>query len=168
MATIGEQTLSPDAVSIAIDLERQGAGPTRTRALYGAQTEWVAFVDDDDSLLSHHLAVLRTTALDHDVDVVWPWFEVVGGTVPPSIEINRGKQWDPAAPHMFPITTLVRTELAREVGGFSSPVHEDISGEDHPFFVALSDVGAKFWHVNEVTWRWHHNTGNTSGLPSRW
>lgn len=165
ISTIGCQTLPPEAISVAIDIGREGAGPTRTRALEAAQTEWVAFVDDDDTLLPHHLETLMGAAIATNSDVVWPWFEVIAGTDPfPEL---RGRQWDAQDPHMFPITTLVRTELAKEVG-FTAPVHEDISGEDHPFFAALSDAGGFFFHVDEITWQWWHNTGNTSGLPSRW
>lgn len=166
--TIGHQILPPETVIIETDMKREGAAVVRTRALMQAQTEWVAFVDDDDTLFPRHLVALLEAAIDFDADVVWPWFEVMAGTDP--FPENRGLQWVPDAPHMFPITTLVRTELAKDVGGFCAEPHPSgqILGEDHPFFLALSKGGARFYHVNEITWQWWHNTGNTSGLPSRW
>lgn len=160
------QTLQPHAYSIAVDNDREGAGPTRTRALMAAKTKWVAFLDDDDEWLPSHLAVLLYLAEAERADVVWPWFEVYAGTDP--LAENRGKQWDPDNPHMFPITALVQTELAQMVGFTERHPSGDISGEDHPFFLKCSELGGKFAHTPQVTWRWYHNTGNTSGLPSRW
>lgn len=161
------QVVRPAAYSIAVDLQKQGAGPTRTRALMAADTTWVAFLDDDDEVQAHHLGTLLAIAEATQADVVWPWFQVVGGTDP--FPENREVDWDPIAPHTFPITTLVRTELAKETGGFTE-LHPsgEISGEDHPFFVKCSELGGKFEHTTEITWFWHHDSGNTSGLPSRW
>lgn len=165
--SVGAQTLPASAVSIAIDVDRVGAGPTRTRALFAANTEWVAFLDDDDRFKEHHLETLWNLIQETGADVVWPWFEVIGGTDP--LKEYQGRQWDPLAPHMFPIVAMVRTELAHAVGGFTvlDPSGE-ISGEDHPFYCALNDIGAKFAHTPDITWEWYHNTGNTSGLPHRW
>lgn len=165
--SVGAQTLPAHAISVAIDNDREGAGPTRTRALFGARTEWVAFLDDDDRIKEKHLETLWNLARDTNADVVWSWFEVIGGTDP--LEEFRGRQWDPDNPHMFPIVTMMRTELAWETGGFLE-VHPsgDISGEDHPFYLKCSQLGGKFAHTPEITWEWYHNTGNTSGLPHRW
>lgn len=166
LTSITAQTTPVAGVAVAYDHDHLGAGPTRTRALRQVQTEWVAFLDDDDELLPHHLETLLTCAHATDADVIWPWFHVVGGSDP--IACNRGKQWNPTQPHTFPMTTLVRNELAQRCY-FPEPLEGvDCSGEDFAFWMQLSDLGAKFQHVNEVTWRWFHNTGNTAGLPSRW
>lgn len=160
------QTAKPDAYSIAVDNEKQGAGPTRTRALMAATTQWVAFLDDDDEWMAGHLGTLLYAAADSGADVVWPWFKVVGGTDP--IEENRGKQWDSDHPFTFPITALVRTELAQECS-FPEPIPgAENSGEDWAFWMQMDRLGAKFHHVNEITWWWHHDSGNTSGRPERW
>jgi hypothetical protein len=167
VASAMAQTLQPQAFSIAIDTGRQGAGPTRTRALMAASTEWVAFLDDDDEMMPHHLETLHGLAVETGADVVYPWFTVEGGGDP--LSCNRGKNWNPGSPHQFPITTLVRTELAQQVGGFTvAHPSGEISGEDFPFFLALSDAGARFAQTPEATWIWHHDSGNTSGLPTRW
>jgi len=160
------QVCQPDAYSIAVDHCKLGAGPTRTRALKAATTEWVAFLDDDDELMGHHLSTLLDTALEFEADVVWPWFQVVGGTDP--VPMNRGRQWDSASPFTFPMTTLVRNELAQQCA-FPEPIpNADNSGEDWAFWMQLDALGARFRHVDEVTWFWHHDSKNTSGRPERW
>lgn len=164
--SVTAQTLQPDAYSIAVDNTKQGAGPTRTRALMAAQTEWVAFMDDDDELMPHHLATLHSVALATDADVVWPWFTVSGGTDP--FPGSQGAQWDSANPHTFPMTTLVRRQLAQRCV-FPEPIPgADNSGEDWAFWMQLDKLGAKFVHTPEITWVWHHDSGNTSGRPERW
>lgn len=167
LASVAAQTLPAQNVAIAYDVEKVGAGPTRTRALRQVQTEWVAFLDDDDELLPHHLDTLMCCARETGADVVWPWFQVIGGTDP--IKCNRGKQWNSAVPHTFPITTLMRTEVA-QMCHFPPPLADagDCSGEDWDFWMQVDRLGAKFMHVNEITWWWHHDSGNTSGLPHRW
>lgn len=166
LASVAGQTTPVSAVSIAFDLEKRGAGPTRTDALRQVRTDWVAFLDDDDELLSHHLETLLCCARETDADIVWPWFQVIGGSDP--ITCNRGKQWNRDEPHTFPITALVRNELAQECY-FPEPLTDaGCSGEDWAFWMQLDKLGARFMHVNQVTWYWHHDSGNTSGLPSRW
>lgn len=166
LASVVGQTHPATTVSIAYDTYRQGAGPTRTRALRQVQTEWVAFLDDDDELLPHHLELLLRVQAETGADVIWPWFTVIGGSDP--IKCNRGKQWDRENPHTFPMTTLVRNELAQRCH-FPEPLTDvGCSGEDFAFWMQLDALGAKFHHINEVTWYWRHDSGNTSGLPTRW
>lgn len=168
VCSVSCQDRPADAISIAFDTKREGAGPTRTRALMAANTTWVAFLDDDDELLPHHLDLLLTTAREEEADVIWGWYHVQGGLDP--LRLHEGRQWNRDHPHLFPITALVRTELAKEVGGFDAPNHPSgaISGEDYPFWCRLNDLGAKFLHVNNRTWIWHHHGKNTSGMPHRW
>lgn len=166
LASVATQALPAVVVSVAFDNAREGAGPTRTRALRGAATEWIAFMDDDDELLPHHLQTLCEAQCESGADVVWPWFQVIGGSDP--ISCNRGKQWNPKTPHTFPMTTLVRNELAQQCM-FPPPLESaGCSGEDFNFWMQMSNLGARFHHVNEVTWWWHHDSHNTAGLPTRW
>lgn len=164
------QTIQPDAISIALDTTKAGAGPTRQRALMGARTEWIAFLDDDDELLPTHLSALLAGARmgvgAGEADVIWPWFEVIGGTDP--FPQHHGRQWDPTDPHIFPITALVRTRFAQQATFPAPGDHADWHGDDFPYWLQLHDLGARFLHIGAVTWRWHHHGLNTSGLPSRW
>lgn len=166
LGSVINQTHPIAGISVAVDVDRRGAGPTRTRALRQVQTDWVAFLDDDDEFMPHHIETLLCCANEVEADVVWPWFQVVNGGDP--ISCNRGKQWNPAEPHTFPITALVRNEYAQRAY-FPEPLSaHGCSGEDFNFWIQLSDMGAKFQHVNVETWLWHHGGHNTAGLPSRW
>ena len=166
LKSISSQTYPAYDVSIAIDHNREGAAKTRNRALYRAETEWVAFLDDDDEMLPGHLEGLVGRQLETAADVVFPWFN----TEPPGNDpfpMFFGREYDPLEPHMFPIATLVRRKLAVEVGGFpiEDAVSQTCAGEDWTFWLKMRDAGAKFAHLPERTWTWHHHGLNTSGLP---
>lgn len=164
------QTYPAAAINISIDHDKSGAAENRNRALFSAQTPWVAFMDDDDLLYSNHLDLLVQKQIETGADVVFPWFDTDppgGDPFPPEFET---REYDYAEPHMFPITTLVRKSLAWDVGGFpiADPVSSVCAGEDWTFWLKMRDAGAKFAHVNARTWCWDMNGQNTSGLPSRW
>ena len=80
-------------------------------------------------------------------------------------------QWNDDNPCQTTITTLVRTELAIEAGGFAqfeddgSTVDGNRRGEDHEFTLRCRAVGGQFRHVPRVTWDWYHHSSNTSGMP---
>lgn len=168
IGSVMRQERLPDAYAIAVDHRHEGAAVTRNRSLKMARTEWVAFMDDDDELYPQHLARLLAHATETGADVVWPWFDVEGGHDP--FPQHFGRQYDPDDPHLFPITTLVRRRLAVKAGGFpeDGPVAPDCAGEDWPFWLGLRDVGARFAHLPERTWRWWMHDANTSGVGSRW
>lgn len=157
----------PDAIAIAIDTEHEGAAVTRNRVLNMATTEFVAFLDDDDEMFPQHLSHLFARQRETEADVVWPWFEMDEWAWDPLGHEHR--DWDPDEPHQFPITTIVRRELALDVGGFPEGYRasETCAGEDWVFWCRLNDAGAKFVRLAERTWIWHWE-GNTSGLGDRW
>jgi glycosyltransferase involved in cell wall biosynthesis len=169
LASVHAQTFPAVAIEIATDYDKRGAAATRNAALFRAETDWVAFLDDDDELYPQHLERLVACQVETDADVVWPWFDVVGGDDPfPEFE---HRDWDPLVPHSFPITTLVRRGWALNVGGFPpgpDPHNRVGAGEDWAFWKALDAAGARFAHLHERTWAWHHDSSNTGGLPSRW
>lgn len=185
------QTLPAAAVSVAVDLNREGAAKTRQRALDAVQTEWTAFLDDDDELLPNHLYELaRASRQNPDAQYLWSRFRVAfpyregthyfpyedGDPAP----LGRGtfEQWNDDQPAQTTVTTMVRTELAREVGGFypNAPVPEDgeidgqRAGEDWDFTLRCRAAAglSGMRHVPVTTWTWHHHGANTSGLPDRW
>jgi hypothetical protein len=169
LPSVWRQTYPVDAVAVSVDYHRQGAWWNRNATVAMVATRWLAFLDDDDELLPHHLECLTAVAAEHDADVVWGWFEVVGGTDP--FPTKRGRPWDPAQPHAFPITALVNAELVREAGAqFAADLRGLGSWEDQdlPFWSALAAAGGRFVATPEITWRWWHHKANTSGLPSRW
>lgn len=170
IASVQEQYYPVTAISVAIDHAKKGAAHTRNQALFSAQTEWVAFMDDDDLLYPEHMHRLVSKQIETGADIVFPWFDTDppgGDPFPPYFEY---REYDPEEPHMFPITTLVRKSLAWNVGGFpiSDPVSGTCAGEDWTFWLMMRDAGAKFAHVAERTWLWNMRGQNTSGLPTRW
>jgi glycosyltransferase involved in cell wall biosynthesis len=164
------QTLPASGLIVEVDKERQGAWVTRNKAMMKADTEWTAFLDDDDLFLPHHLEFLVNNALTDNVDLCWGWFEVLGGTDP--FPNHRGRQYDPQKPHIFPIPVVVRTSLLHQayhdMGGFQPDTLGSWMGQDHPLWKHIINVlGAKHKAYDEVTWQWRHHATNTSGLPSK-
>lgn len=182
LLSVKRQTLAPAEVIVETDTEHTGSAATRNRALARVGTEWVAWLDDDDQFLPNHLQRLHDEAQRTGADVVYSLPRVLD-------EHNRVKprQWDwGGGPEFDPellrrkahiqTTSLVRTEWARKVGGFRFIADETgASNDDHGFYLALLDAGAKFAHVHEETFIWRHHgyglpgrSGNTSGQPARW
>lgn len=181
LPSVWAQTRQPDAVSVSVDFAGVGAAQNRNDSWRDARTEWLAFLDDDDELYPQHLEVLLRTAAETGADLVYPWFDVIGGRDPLAVPVDGvlvspfGVPFGPEQQlflrhaNFIPVTVLVRTDLVREVGGYPDPAAMgDLYGvnEDHYFLKACLDAGAKFVHHPERTWAWHHHAGNTSGR--RW
>jgi len=172
LQSVRGQTRLPEAVVVEVDDAREGAAATRQRGLEAVETEWVAFLDDDDEFLPHHLESLHAAATALRADYAYSWYEVVGGIDP--MPQFFGVPWDDAAPHQTTITTLVRTELALAVGFGGEPMEDPngggvtVGGEDYRFTLGCLAAGAVIYHLPARTWRWHHHGRNTSGLASRW
>jgi len=166
VASVRAQTLVPlGGISVALDVDHAGAAVTRQRALDAVRTEWVAFLDDDDTLYPHHLETLARLAADRGADFVYSFLD--GNNPFPQ---HRGRQFDPAEPHHTTMTVMVRTGLAREVGFFpdEEPMHVDWYGEDWRFILGCAEAGAVFAGTGDVTWTYRVHRGNTSGLATRW
>lgn len=175
LAAIGsviDQNRQADAISVAIDTERRGAWHTRNRALAGATTDWVAFLDDDDVWRPAHLERLCAHAEETGADMVYPWYDVVGGRDPHAHMF--GRPWDPEHPAQTTICFLVRRSLMLDIGGFKNPEVDALdqfgnrTGEDYAAVIAMDRAGAKIVHLPERTWIWNHHGLNTSGKPDRW
>lgn len=166
------QTAPAAAISVAVDVRREGAALTRQRALEAVRTPWTAFLDDDDVMLPGHLERLTACARETGADYVFSWFNVLGGTDP--FPQHFGKPWSNAEPRQTTITVLVRTDLAKAVG--FKPVNEERPrlvagqrwGEDYEFTLGCMAAGARIVHLPERTWVWRHHGRNTSGRPDRW
>jgi glycosyltransferase involved in cell wall biosynthesis len=178
LLSVDRQHLTPDAVLVELDRNRTGAAATRNRMLATVDTEWIAWLDDDDQFLSNHLAVLMDAA--EGADLVYPTPRMVTGRDPTAVAVNGRWQlpWGvPFGPEQeqhlrtqgsfIPVTHLVRTETALKAGGF--PEGRTLpdgryQGEDERYLIALLDAGARFRHVNEETWLWFGSHGsNTAG-----
>lgn len=168
VSAMRQKPTSP-AIHIEPDNRREGAWTTRNRALAAVRTEWTAFLDDDDELYAFHLQTLGDLATEHDADLVWGWFDVTGGVDP--FPMHRGKPFDPEHPHIVPITYMVRTELlhagVEATGGFLPDEAGAWDNQDQPLFVWMARHGTTAC-TDRATWKWHHHSANTSGLPSKW
>jgi glycosyltransferase involved in cell wall biosynthesis len=174
------QSRPADELHVAVDLHHQGEAPTRNRVIAAAQTEWVAILDDDDEFNFDHLEAMLGHADLTGADVVYSWYDVIGGTDPhPHV---FGKDWDPHHPVQTTVTLLWRRSLLEHLGGFRPPPpegqvdeHGNRDGPDFDIVKRANACGAKIAHLPQRTWRWHHHgtgrpgvPGNTSGLPDRW
>jgi glycosyltransferase involved in cell wall biosynthesis len=178
LRSVANQTVRPRDIVVQSDTGRLGAALNRDAGLARSDSTWTAFLDDDDELEPQHIEHLLNHALSTDADLVYPWFTVIGGTDP--FPFFEGQPWDNSNVHQVPITFLVKTELAKAVGGFSggwsdlgaSDAYGNRIGEDLHFIHKFVEAGHKIAHLNERTWRWWHwadsTGGNTSGLPDRW
>lgn len=168
LSSVNQQTLQPAAISVAIDVNRKGAPATRQRALDAVITPWVAFLDDDDAFKPVHLEHLFEHAMETGADMVYSWFEVLGGTDPfPATHFTN--EFDPENPIETTITTLVRTNLAKEIGFQAlDRGHDTNTGEDYRMVLEAVRQGAVIKHLVERTWYWRHHSANTSGLPTKW
>jgi glycosyltransferase involved in cell wall biosynthesis len=169
--SVEAQDMPPDFVVVEYDTHREGAAATRQRGLERVTTEWTAFLDDDDEFMPQHLESLYAHALETGADMVFSWYEVVGGTDPRPGEF--GLPWDRAHPRQTTITTLVRTAVALEAGfladdeGDLASPDRHYAGEDWRFTSRVNDLGV-ISHLPQKTWYWHHHARNTSGLPKNW
>lgn len=169
MSSVMRQTRPVEAVSLAVDLERNGAADTRNQALEAVRTEWTAFLDDDDEWYPDHVRSLAEHAEDTTADMVYPWFDVPEGWDPfPDME---GQPFRPAEldrRNWIPVTVLIRTEMILDIGGFRPKGPPDNPCEDWATWLAVRDAGQKIEHFNGRTWAWHWHKGNTSGKGAHW
>lgn len=154
------------ATVVEPDSTGEGPAATRNRALGRVTTDWVAFLDDDDELYPNHIRACLRHATLTGADLVYPGYDAVGDDpvgvfgLPFDAGLLRRRNY-------IPVTVLARTELVRAVGGFVN--HPDENGdpcEDWGLWLALLDVGAKFSHLPQRTWRWYVGTG-TRGRTER-
>lgn len=163
------QTFKPDRILVHLDRDRAGAATNRNAALEAVETEWVAFLDDDDALYPEHLKQCARAARLNGADVVYPGYDVEGGDDP----VNCfGIPFDGVLlerRNFIPVTTLCRTEAVRAAGGFQA--HPDEHGdpcEDWGLWLAMRKLGATFYHLPQKTWQWNLAGGSTRGRPDRW
>lgn len=177
LESVWRQTLQPDAIVINQDNDRRGAAWNRQDGTNAVATEFVAFLDDDDQFYTNHLYALAAHLRETGADLVYPWFDVLGGNDP--FPHHEGLPWTNDAPVQVPVTFLARTAAIRDAGGWTddwdlaraedpgTDPEGNRAGEDWRLTLRLIEKGYKIVHLNERTWQWDHTSGNTSGLPSR-
>lgn len=174
--SVTKQTLQPVRVIVETDHDHLGAASTKNRGIALVDTEWTALLDDDDEFLPTHLEKLYAAAIANNADVAYSVPLVVEN---PSFVQSERQYFKPFDPDVLrqrsyiQTTSLVRTSLLKEAGGFQCPPGSVY--DDWGCWLSILDLGGKFVHVPEQTFRWRHwgygmpgVPGNTSGLPSRW
>lgn len=163
------QSHPASAIIVEQDLHKAGAAVTRNAGLMKVTTNWVAFLDSDDQLKKNHLETLAKWAEDTQADYVYSWYEAIGFNYDPLPHF--GKVFNPERPTQTTITTLVRTELAQQVGFRDVEPGKLIDGErygeDFQFTVEVIEAGGKIVHVPQRTWLWNNHGKNSSGLPGK-
>ena len=182
MASASKQTHPPEKIIVSLDDTGSGAATTRNSVLDQVDTEWIAWLDDDDELLPNHLEACLATARETGADLVYPYGEFVGGRDP--LAVSYGGKWVnpfgvPFGPeqerhlryagNFIPVTNLVRTSMVKAVGGFPQPFSPEWPRdcEDYGLLIKLLDHGAKFAHAPHVTWRYYFHFANTGGLAEK-
>lgn len=178
LASVAAQTRPADEIHVAMDVTKAGVVDTRNRSWRAARTAWCAILDDDDEFLPIHLEACLGHAELTGADLVYPGYEVIGGTDPcPEV---FGRDWVPGHPVQTSTVIVVKRELLEALDGYKAPEvqpdpRETGIGESFYLPVRADQLGAKISHLPIRTWKWHHwgigspnRPGNTSGLPSRW
>lgn len=170
LTSVLAQTRPADEIRVVTDTAGDGPAATRNWALRPCSADWVAFLDDDDTWKPGHLEALVGCAEQTGADLVYPWFDVVGGTDPFPDRFGQPFDDDAAVAlrdtNWIPVTFLARRALLDQVGGFPTPgTHPHADQEEWALQLRLLDIGATFVHLPERTWRWRHWHGNTSGRP---
>jgi glycosyltransferase involved in cell wall biosynthesis len=149
VGSAGRQSAPPAGVVVHVDRERAGAHVARNAALERVTTEWVAFLDDDDTFHTDHIAALVEGANRSGADLIgsypspdrpglrdalvacWKGVPVRGPVMVPwgpeqldHLDARRGRR----CPHcgtgrgsFIMATNLVRMDLVVKVGGFPAP-----------------------------------------------
>lgn len=154
VASIAAQTRPPIEHLVGVDHARRGSAATRNALLSAVGGARVAVLDDDDVAYPHHLERLAMV----DADIVYSWCDVEGR---PGWSPNEHFDADALRSRNYiPITTLIRVELLRDLGGW----HEDAAHgwEDWDFWLRALDAGVRFACVPEVTWRYRFHGRNKS------
>lgn len=148
--SVEAQTYKLHEYKVGIDQNRQGPAWVRNRLVELVDTPFISFLDDDDEMLPDHLELHMQYADDYDV--IFSWGTVVhpgGGTAlfDSDVVVDRIL----AGHNTLPVTATVRTELFRQVGGFS----ETERFEDWYLWKCLIGVGARFKKIEKATWNYN-------------
>lgn len=146
---------------VLLDRRHRGAAIARNKLLEQVETEWVAFLDDDDLFDRDHLQSLLDLAHATDSDVTWSWCRCISER---AISIPRPTAFDPEAlrdRNYIPVTVLARTAAVRAAGGFSKRDRF----EDWHLWLRMLDNGARFAVVPRVTWTYRLMGDNLTFRP---
>ncbi len=158
LASILDQTYGEETGELIPTIVIMGYQPwdARNIAMEAAETEWIAFLDDDDWWGPDHLAVLMEAQAETGADLVWPKRTLYHNGLQAGAFPEGDEDFDETNNYVA-ISYVVRRSLALEVGGF--PPRGDLPS-DHAFLLRLRAGGARFHHVPRGTWTVRRHDGN--------
>lgn len=150
--SVKSQTVPAYAHVIGVDLHSEGPGSIRNRLVKAAESEWVAFLDDDDVLHPDYIEKLIQYA--DEFDVVYGWCSMSGR---PAWIANETFNADTLRERNFiPVTCMVRRSKFLEVGGFP----DQRFCEDHALWVEILESGGRFKCHEEILWEYRYHGSN--------
>lgn len=143
--SVAAQQIQANGHLIGVDSSRQGPSYIRNKLSKSVDTEWIAFLDDDDILYNNHISV-ASQAKDHS-DIIYTWCTSVGRD-----NFNPNSYFDAErlmnAGNYIPVTTFVRTAAFFAVGGFDL----EARFEDWDLWKRLYTNGYRFTCIPVITW----------------
>jgi glycosyltransferase involved in cell wall biosynthesis len=147
-----------------------GPGAARDRGINAAMSTWCAFLDSDDLWSPYHLKRLRQVAGDDlgliassAIEVNSRDIRVVGNPFRRPVILHSAREV--LRPENVVVTSacMVRTSLAREVGGFGT----GRLAEDLDLWMRVLERGNGLL-LPDITVRVIHHAGQTSSDPAMW
>lgn len=157
LESVADQTLQPDDVVVGIDPYRLGEVGNMNRLLDATDSEWVAFLHDDDLWLPGHLEI----AARHfaNADVIVSRVTTVGRpqhTLEPQHDDFNDLRWT----NWFPPSAVV---ARRSMFGRWCDPYDKFRWVDWANWNRLLSAGARFVHTNEPSLLYRFGTwGNGS------
>lgn len=130
---------------IGVDLQAKGPSYIRNKLSKKVNTEWIAFLDDDDILYDNH--ILEASKVANDSDIIYTWCDSIGRD-----NFNPNSLFDGTRlisdGNFIPVTTFIRSSAFHDIGGFDLEVRL----EDWDLWKRLYTSGYKFTCVPVITW----------------
>ncbi len=146
--------------AIGFDENKEGPTVTRNKIVRSLDSsfEWIAFVDDDDTVDANHLAAL--IASSGEGDVIYSECREEGFI---KTWNTRAFNYDDVkAANYIPVTVLMRRSLFDKIGGYKvSP-----PGEDQELWLRAALAGGRFVYLPQVTWTYRQHPEHRSPFTS--
>lgn len=140
---------------VQVDHNGLGAATVRNALAANVKSEWILFLDDDDTLSPNYGRTMLPTVkwAPDEVAVVYSAWEVVGDVIPaPWLKFEPEAIL--AGHNHVPVTACVRTAVFREMGGFRA----DVDLEDLDLWQRLLRAGYEFEYVPTVLWQYRRES----------
>lgn len=161
-ASVAAQTV-PVVHLIRVDVDRVGPSVIRSELLDLAQTDLVAFVDDDDLIDPDHVETLTAAIENAGADLAWSYHRTEGLGAPKTPrprsnaavleQLRTGR-------NCIPVTVLARRQAIEDAGGFQPSDRY----EDYALWLRMLALGHTFTLVKRETWTYRFLGGNRTWL----